>query len=145
MKQSGFTLLEVLVAILVLSIGLLGLAGLLASGMRNNLSALHRTQATWAAYDMIDRMRANRVAALAGNYNTAMAAAAACSAAVADAGTMVGNDIANWKNQLACSLPTGTGSIAVDAAQKSTIIVRWDDSRGTQGQALQTFRVESQL
>lgn len=145
MKQSGFTLLEVLVAMLVLSIGLLGLAGLLASGMRNNLSAVQRTQATWAAYDMIDRMRANRVAALAGNYNTAMATAVACSAPAADTGTMVGDDIANWKNQLACSLPTGTGSIAVDAAQKTTIIVRWDDSRGTQGQSLQTFRVESQL
>ncbi len=55
MKQSGFTLLEIMVAMLVLSIGLLGLAGLMTSSMRNNLSASHRTQATWMASDIIDR------------------------------------------------------------------------------------------
>ena len=68
MKQSGFTLLEILVAMLVLAIGLLGLAGLTTSSMRNNLSASHRTQATWMAYDIVDRMRANRASAVTGAY-----------------------------------------------------------------------------
>ncbi|NCS66622.1 MAG: type IV pilus modification protein PilV [Hydrogenophilales bacterium CG03_land_8_20_14_0_80_62_28] len=146
MKQSGFTLLEVLVAMLVLSIGLLGLAGLMASGMRNNLSATHRTQATWAAYDMIDRMRANRPLALTTDYNTNMpAAAVACTTAV-PAGTIQAQDIAGWENQLACTLPAGRGSITVDGAtNRATIVVLWNDSRGTQGLANQQFRVESQL
>lgn len=144
--QSGFTLLEVLVAMLVLSIGLLGLAGLMASGVRNNLSATHRTQATWAAYDIIDRLRANRALALAGSYNTTLPAAAVACAAAAPAGTIQAQDIAGWENQLACVLPAGRGSITVDnATSKTTIVVRWDDSRGTQGLANQTFRVESQL
>jgi len=69
MRQSGFTLLEVLVAILVLSIGLLGLAGLMASSIRNNHSAYQRTQATWLAYDMIDRMRVNRANAITSANN----------------------------------------------------------------------------
>ena len=145
MKQSGFTLLEVLVAMLVLSIGLLGLAGLMASSMRNNLSASHRTQATWMAYDIIDRMRANRAGALAGSYATAMGTAAACATAV-PTGTVPVQDIAAWKNQLACALPAGNGSIAVNAGTRAaTIVIQWNDSRGSQGLANQTFTVETQL
>jgi len=148
MKQSGFTLLEVLVAMLVLSIGLLGLAGLMASSMRNNLSASHRTQATWMAYDIIDRMRANRAGALAGSYATAMGTAAACATAV-PTGTVPVQDIAAWKNQLACALPAGNGSIAVNTGTRAaTIVIQWNDSRGTTDSADQTtktFTVDTQL
>lgn len=145
MKQSGFTLLEVLVAMLVLAIGLLGLAGLMASSMRNNLSASHRTQATWMAYDIVDRMRSNRAGAVTGGYATAMGTAATCSTAF-PTGTIPAQDIAAWKNQLACSLPAGNGSIAVDTATRvATILIQWNDSRGSQGLANQTFKVETQL
>lgn len=145
MKQTGFTLLEVLVAMLVLAIGLLGLAGLMSSSMRNNLSAAHRTQATWMAYDIVDRMRSNRADAVTGGYATAMGAAATCSTAV-PAGTVPAQDIAAWKNQLACSLPAGNGSIAVDTVTRvATILIQWNDSRGSQGLASQTFKVETQL
>lgn len=143
MKQSGFTLLEVLVAMLVLAIGLLGLAGLMTTSMRNNLSASHRTQATWMAYDIIDRMRANRAGAVTGGYATLMGAAATCSTAV-PTGTMPAQDIAAWKNQLACSLPAGTGSITF-AGTRATILIQWNDSRGNQGLTNQTFKVETQL
>lgn len=145
-KQSGFTLLEILVAMLVMAIGLLGLAGLMASSMRNNLSASQRTQATWAAYSIVDRMRANRVVAVAGGYATAMGAAAACVAAPSSSGSVPAQDIAAWKNQLACALPAGTGSIAVNATTRAaTIQVQWDDSRGNQGLSTQTFKVDTQL
>jgi type IV pilus assembly protein PilV len=144
MKQSGFTLLEILVALLVLAIGLLGLAGLMTSSMRNNLSASHRTQATWQAYDIIDRMRANRAVAIAGGYATALGAATACSTAV-PAGTVAQQDVAAWKNQVACALPTGNGSIAVNAAREATVVIQWNDSRGTLGGVVQTFRVSTQL
>ncbi|MBT9568327.1 MAG: type IV pilus modification protein PilV [Thiobacillus sp.] len=143
--QSGFTLLEILVAMVVLSIGLLGLAGLMTTSMRDNLSASHRTQATWMAYDMIDRMRANRVGAIAGSYTMPLGAAAACTVA-APAGTLPAQDIAAWKSQLACVLPAGTGSVAVNAATRAvTIVIQWNDSRGTQGNAAQTFQVDTQL
>ena len=66
---NGFTMVELLVAVLVLSIGLLGLAGLQAAGLRNNQSAYLRSQATILAYDVADRMRATRAAAAAGAYN----------------------------------------------------------------------------
>jgi type IV pilus assembly protein PilV len=141
-RQSGFTLLEVLIAIVVLSIGLLGLAGIMASSMRNNQSATHRTQASVLAYDIIDRMRANRAAARAGGYNSAMSAGVC--AAGAPAGTVQAQDVAGWRRQLACALPEGKGSIAV-AGGKAAVVIQWNDSRGTQGLANQSFTVESQL
>jgi type IV pilus assembly protein PilV len=113
--------------------------------MRNNLSASHRTQATWMAYDIVDRMRSNRAGAVTGGYATAMGTAATCSAAF-PTGTVPAQDIAAWKNQLACSLPAGNGSVAVDTATRvATILIQWNDSRGSQGLANQTFKVETQL
>lgn len=147
MKQSGFTLLEVLVAVLVLSIGLLGLAGLMASGIRNNQSAYQRTQATWLAYDIVDRMRINRPAALGSSYpyNTALGSPATCSANPALAGAMAVQDLTDWKNLLACALPAGDGSVVVAANRTVTVTVQWNDSRGTLGDTAQTFQIQTQL
>lgn len=57
--QGGTSLLEVLIAVVILSIGLLGLAGLQVASLRVNQGALQRSQATTLAYDMLDRMRAD--------------------------------------------------------------------------------------
>ncbi len=59
-RNSGFSLIEVLVALLVLSIGLLGLAALQTTGLAFNHQSYERTQAVLQAYDIIDRMRANK-------------------------------------------------------------------------------------
>lgn len=59
-QQRGTTLIEVLVAVLVLSLGLLGLAGLQGISLRTNGNAYLRTQATNAAYEILDQIRANR-------------------------------------------------------------------------------------
>lgn len=145
MKQSGFTLLEVLIAMLVLSIGLLGLAGLMASSMRNNQSSYHSTQATWLAYDILDRMRANRAGAIAGSYNGTLGSAATCST-TAPTGTITAQDIGGWKNAIACALPEGDASIAVNStSRKATITVQWNDSRATGGSTTRQMTVESQL
>lgn len=58
--QAGFTLIEVMVAIVILSFGLLGVAGLMVTGIQFTHSAQQRTMATQLAYDMIDRMRSNQ-------------------------------------------------------------------------------------
>lgn len=147
MKQSGFTLLEVLVAMLVLSIGLLGLAGLMASSMRNNQSAYHSTRATWLAYDILDRMRANNAVALAGGYSAAgaLGSPASCST-TAPSGSIAAQDIGAWKNMIACALPTGDGAITVTPTNRQVrIIVQWNDSRATNGVSSQQLIVESQL
>ena len=67
-RSRGFSLIEVLVALLVLSVGLLGMAILQVQGLKYNTNSYQRTQATFLAYDIIDRMRANKVGADAGAY-----------------------------------------------------------------------------
>jgi type IV pilus assembly protein PilV len=159
MRRNGFTLLEVLVAMVVLSIGLLGLASMMASTMRNNHSAYHRSQATWLAYDIIDRMRVNRASALAPSYNIALGVTPATPAGTPPPLSAV--DVFDWKTQLGRSLPAGDGSVTVTPATRAvTVIICWDDSRGTGGgtggstcggnvqgnvQQFSEFRVDSQL
>ena len=125
--QWGFTLLEVLIAIVVLSIGLLGLAGLQAAGLRNNNSAYMRTVATQQVSDMADRMRANPAGAYAG---TAGAATADCLAAGCAPATMAAHDIFEWNTANTALLPSGQGTIVASAAARRFIItVMWDDAR----------------
>ena len=119
-RQSGLGLIEVLVALVLLSIGLLGLAGLQASGMRVGLSSIQRSQAAQLAQDMIERLRANVAGAVA--YNLALGDAAPACASVA------GCELRDWRLRLQ-ALPAGTGAVMV-SGQQATVIVQWDDSRG---------------
>lgn len=135
-SASGFTLIEILVSLVVLAIGLLGLAGLQATGSKNNLSAYHRSQATQLAYDIADRMRANKSAAT--NYLTSsMAPSAAqaqtdCETTSTSCSTtdMAQHDLYQWNQALTSSqiLPNGQGTITVLGAIY-TVSINWDDNR----------------
>ena len=135
-SQSGFSLIEVLVAIVVLSIGLLGLAGLQATGLRQNQSASYRSTATVLAYDIVDAMRANRADARNDKYTIALAAAAPTGAAVYQ------QDLNNWLTEIALRLPAGDGAVSV-VNDVVTVTVQWDDSRGAS--VPQQFVMASQL
>lgn len=144
---AGFTLLEVLVAVVVLSIGLLGLASLQVNGLQFNHSAYLRTQATLLAEELADRMRANRPGFIANNYDNPVAALnAPCRAAAGcTVAQMAQNDIAEWQQALAALLPNGQGVVCLDtvpieAASTPTapscnggntyaIKIWWDDRR----------------
>lgn len=137
-RQQGFTLLEVMVALLVFSIGLLGLASLQVSGLSFNRSAYERTQANYLAYDILDKMRANRTAANDGSYDNAFGdypSALSCvgSTANCSAANMAQADIYQWKNELGTLLASGKGSVARSIVGGATVIVvtvRWDDHAG---------------
>lgn len=160
-KDSGFTLIEVLISTLVLAVGLLGLAGLQATSIRNNLSAYNRGQATQLAYDMADRMRANKnesVDPVTGSvietstYLTMDATDAgeqeACTTVTGCTGAqMAQNDLFQWNAVLTGALPSGTGTITVDAATGVfTITINWDDNHdGTANAADPNFSVGFQL
>jgi len=142
MKNTGFSLIEVLVALIVLTIGLLGLAAIQITGLKNNQSAYYRTSATVLAYDMADRMRLNRSVAEAGGYNLTIANNAP------NGTTLVDVDRIAWLNNISTTLPVGDGAIGlttVGTKQIVTIIVQWDDTRGTSGSATQNFIMSTEL
>lgn len=91
-SQRGVGLIEVLIAVLVLSIGFLGIAALQTKSLASNNSALMRTQASIAAYSMFDAMRADRAAALTGNYNGTITAGACPTTS----GTLAQTQLRNW-------------------------------------------------
>ncbi len=127
--QRGATLIEVLVAMLVLSIGLLGLAGMQMTALKSNQSAYYRSQATVLAYDIIDRMRANRADALNGVYDIAIQNQT-CDPGLAPNGTLAQRDVAEWLNTLSCLLsPDARGSV-VRNGRTFTISIEWNDNRG---------------
>lgn len=118
--QAGFTLIEVLVAALVLAIGLLGLAGLQTRGLRHNHSAYLRTTATAMAYDLSDRMRTNLAAFQQGNYNNPAAADHGCvwngsSVSTCTPQQKAEHDFKEWTDTLAQNLPAGTGIVCLDS------------------------------
>lgn len=142
---TGFTLIEVLVALFVLSLGLLGLAALQTTSLQFNHEAYLRSQATTLAYDIADRMRANRQAALNGDYDVAFAASPPACGGAGGGASVAARDLSAWRDALACTLPRGEGRIDV-ANRIVTIAVRWDESRG-EGETgvLQTFEITTRF
>jgi type IV pilus assembly protein PilV len=114
-RQQGFTLLEVLVSLLVLSIGLIGLAGLQLTGVTNSRDAYFRTQAVMLSYDIADRMRANQNGVEAGDYDgsTGTAVSNCRSTTGCSSSAMAGDDVALWRQSLA-ALPGGQGVVCID-------------------------------
>ena len=130
--QRGATLIEVLVAILVLSIGLVGLAKLQITAMQGNYSAYLRSQATLLAYDMADRMRTNRNATLEGDYLISQATGSSCNFGLETSGSLAAKDKAEWLNSLACQLSRDAKGQIVTTGNNNTflITVEWDDTHG---------------
>ncbi|MGO4222062.1 type IV pilus modification protein PilV [Lysobacter sp. TAF61] len=141
-RHRGMSLIEVLIAVLLMAIGMLGVAALQATALRNSQSSLERSQAVMHGYAILDAMRANLAAARAGGYDMAMT----CEASPrhpADAGakeTLASNDRRDWLSAIQADLGDGgCGQIACTVVAESkardcTVTVRWDDSRGTAGE-----------
>jgi type IV pilus assembly protein PilV len=146
--MKGFTLVEVLVSLVVLAIGLLGIAKLMLVSSHANDSAYLRSQATSLAYQMLDNMRANRQAALTLSYNTAAAtpvvfpyAGTACTGTACTTAPQVAQyDLFLWGMRLdansglvpAGALPNGQGSVVTvtDANNQTTVTIKvsWNDT-----------------
>ena len=117
-SAAGFSLLEVLVALLVLSIGLLGLAGLQVTSVNNTRDAYYRSQALMLAYDITDRMRANLEGVDDGDYDaitgtlvTACRTTAGCTAA-----QLATDDVALWRAAVQGALPAGDAIVCIDSS-----------------------------
>lgn len=140
-KQAGTSLIEVLVTILIVSLGLLGVAGVVGMGLKDSHSSYGRTQASLLAVDIVDRMRANRAAAQAIGkpYDLGMTD-------TPTGATIPNLDLIAWRAALAAALPSGKGSVSMDATTlKVRVVVQWDDSRASGGSSTQSFAVETRL
>jgi len=141
--QSGVGLIEVLVAVLVLSIGFLGVAALQVMSLSTNNSAMARSMATIASYSIMDAMRADITTAGAGGYDGTVKG----NACPVVAGTLASAQLNQWCNQLAQTLgaaATTQGTIkCVSASSVScTVTIAFNDSRagvgGTSNQQIVT-------
>ena len=130
-------MVEVLVTMVIIAFGLLGVAGLLTTGLRNNQSSQLRTQASILAYDMAERMRANRPAAMNGEY------------VLSSPGNVIAASDKNaWNAALAARLPSGTGTITSATASNLVVFeitVQWDDSKAVDGGTTEQFRFRGEI
>lgn len=144
----GFSLIEVLVSVLVLSVALLGMASLQLFGLRFQQSAYLRSQASMAAYDMFDRIRANPQGMAAGNYgdiNTDSAPAdpnCKRSAGGCTPAQRAQTDAAEWA-LVVTTLPGGSGTVS-ETDGDFTVQIDWTDL-GPDGAENQRLTVEAQL
>lgn len=116
-SMRGFTLIEVLVALLVLGIGLLGVAGLQSATLGMNHASYLRSQATVLALDITDRMRANPRATGNGAYfqGTATETSSCTTTTGCTTLEMAQHDLWEWENLLATRLPNGEGVVCLDS------------------------------
>ena len=144
-RTAGFTLIEVLVALLVTALGVFGLVAANLNALKFNHAATVRSHANLLAYDIADRMRANRFAALSGSYELAMSASAPTGSAIHEV------DLRDWLRAVAGQLPSGDGSVA-RTNSTFTITLQWDEARigatrlaDADGKHLQTFVFVTEL
>ncbi len=134
--QHGFTLVEVMVALVIFSISMLGLAGLQASALRDNQVANQHTIAIQLATDMAERIRANPLGVSNGFYNAISAQPGSepnCYSATCGSADIAQMDAYQWFAALQNTLPSGTG-VVVASGNQFTITVKWDQERtGTTG------------
>jgi type IV pilus assembly protein PilV len=141
--QSGVSLIEVLISVLVVSIGLLGAAAMQATAVRNNQGSYERTQVTLLTQSIFDAMRGNNngTAAANGDYNLASMTCTAPSGA-----TLAASDLSNWISALKSQIgSTACGQVNCSASRSCTVTIQWNDSRATGGSSAQTISITGTL
>ncbi len=151
-RLAGVGLIEVLVALTVLSVGLLGVAAMQVLALRNNTSAADRSMAVILSYSIIDSLRANRETAMAGAYTLALPETG-CE--LPAAGTLATNDLRAWLDAMALRdevngvrgvMGAGAcGGVACEDTGLCTVDIRWDDCRGIDQENCQTRTLTTQV
>lgn len=134
-RQRGAGMLEILISILVLAIGLLGLAALQSVGLKYNYQSLQRTQAVMLTYDLVDKMRSNSAAVTNGDYlinfgvDPGVPAAGTCQATACSPTQMAQFDTATWKQSIKEQLgDDADGRVTYDGARLHTITIQWKEN-----------------
>lgn len=146
LRQSGFSLIEVLVTILIVSFGMLGIAGMLFASINAGQVAMNRSSAVSLANEMADRVRSNWQAVKLGTFNAvstssqsgSSSCSTTCMTSVCSPADQATLDICLWKKQIQKQLPGGLGAVTVDAANANcsnpgmacifTVTVTWTEA-----------------
>jgi type IV pilus assembly protein PilV len=113
------------VSIVIVAIGLLGMAGMSAASLKNNSSSYYRSQATVLANDILERMRANVARARGEQYDIG-----AGPVYTAAAGSMEAYDCTEWYTTVQATLPGGAGTVDVLNGE-ATIVITWDNGESS--------------
>jgi type IV pilus assembly protein PilV len=144
-QQTGMSLIEVLIAFVILAIGLLGVAGMLIMSSKANNSSYAKQTAVQSVYDIFDKIRANYQAAINGNYNISNinssgaptlppAPGVICTQSPCSSTQLAAYDTWYWLTYDVSRLPSGSGSITSSPAPGAggntliTVTLQWDDS-----------------
>lgn len=136
-------MIEVLIAIVVLAIGLLGFALLQTMNLRYTQSANNRTLATNLSYSLLDQMRTNRLSAA--DYGTASFATGTLDAGVCSAptGTAVERGIQSWQCQVFNALgPSARATVTYNASGVATVVLGWGERGGNETETQFTARTQ---
>ncbi|MBT8038761.1 MAG: type IV pilus modification protein PilV [Xanthomonadales bacterium] len=148
LNEKGFSMLEVLITVVIVAIGLLGIAGLQITSSEYSQASLQRSQASTLARELFERMRLNPAEAKAGNYNfgelpnidtTCRGAEKDCTAA-----QLTGHDLRVWSRGVRMLLPDSEAAITTGANNGKdpvdvTITITWNQSRGQRAPVSETF------
>ena len=141
----GFTLIEAMVALVVLAVGMLGIAGLYVTTLRAGGSAINRMQAVGLAGDLADRIRANRTANVAYNAAAADNNCYGAGAVVCAPALLAANDVFVWQKQVVAMLPGGNGAVVAAPVAGGPftylITVTWVEQGGTAVNYAMTFQI----
>ncbi|WP_131780978.1 type IV pilus modification protein PilV [Legionella gresilensis] len=127
-KQYGFSLLEVLISLIILAVGLLGVAALQTRAVRDNHSALLRSTAINQINNMIDRMQSNYAGVNVGAYNNVSGIGTLATCTTCSSAQIAQRDIHQWNTTNAQLLPSGQGTVTRNG-QRFTITLFWDNDR----------------
>ncbi len=150
-SQNGFTLFETLIAVVIMAIGLIGIAGLQTKTAVYTEASLYRSQASTLAQEIIERMRSNPTQAIEGAYDIESLPNLTTSCTGLDKYCTVvdirDHDLAMWSNRVRAALPEGRATITTVAGAAGepvniTIILSWDDSRGQKARSTETYSMK---
>ncbi|MEX0605220.1 MAG: type IV pilus modification protein PilV [Marinobacter sp.] len=143
--QQGLTMIEVLIAMLIFAIGLLGVAGMQSLALKSSDNSNIRSLVNIHAYEIVERMRANMPAVRGGKYNSIAGASTStnCSPSCTP-NQLAAWDASEWYANLQADVPSATGAV-IYANGMATVTINWTErSLGNDSEA-QIYTLQARI
>jgi type IV pilus assembly protein PilV len=145
-KQSGSSMIEVLVSLLIVSFGMLAIASLQLKTVNNNLGQLERSTAIMLTYSMIDRLRIDKATAKAQSYNFEFNTDVNVCDPPDTGSSKARNQTEKWIQEIQANLGEGScGEVNCSGSGECLVSIRWNDALATEGNAEEVVTTESML